>query len=102
MSEHHVKLSDVVERMQLLYCLNTSLASPRCAIKTAKVHRGSYKDHASHEVSGVTPTGTVTQLIVSKTKEEVFQLWERRSHRPILSLETARKDPSAELDDTKQ
>ena len=77
--------------MQLLYCLNTSPASLRCTIETATVHRGSYEDHASHEVSGAKPDEPVTQPPVSKTKEEVFQLWERRSHRPVLSLKTTRK-----------
>ena len=88
--------------MQLLYCLDTFPASPRCTIKTAEVHRGSYEDHASHEVSGAQPDRPVTQSPVIKTKKEVFQLWERRSHRPILSLETARKGHSAGPDDARQ
>ena len=93
-------MSDVVESKE---CNSSTASTPlQQVLDVLLKHRGSYEDHASHEVSGVTPTGTVTQLTVSKTKEEVFQLWERRSHRPILSLKTARKDPSAELDDTKQ
>lgn len=53
---------------------------------------------AAREIS----RGEKPDFITSQTKKKVFQLWERRSHRPILSLETTRKGPSTEPDYARQ